>query len=243
MSDKKHVFCFRKTWYNSYLDRKTSSHSNDSADTTAIVQRTCPNSYELPIELTLSVDLFAHINEAFMDQMKSSSIITASTHLTVDYQKSLHGLLIEIIGLLPNLHSLEITSMPSVEANLLSPKASEIFLSVCDTNKIAKVKLNEMKEIEQVYFLMDLCRQMEYLEVNCKTEKDVVSIVTFVTRNSIKHMQHLHCLRLSIPNADEKLVENLKIIIDLERPFYFDQTFINYKIHRVQNKIFIDWKV
>lgn len=187
--------------------------------------------------------MLARIDEDFIEEMKSCSIMTASTHLMVDYQQPLHGTVIEIIDLLPNLHSLEITSMPSPEANLLSTKASEMFLSVCNTNKIAKVKLNQMKKIEQIYFLMDLCPQMEYLEVNCETEKDVISIVTFVTRNSIKHMRHLHCLRLSVPNAGEKLVENLKIIIDFERPFFSDQTFISYEIHRVQNKIFIDWNV
>lgn len=220
-----------------------SSHSNNSADTTAITQDTCPNSHDLPIELKLDSDVFPRINEEFINQMKSSSMMTASTHLTVDYQNSLAPILIEIIGVLPNLHSLEIISMPSIPANLLSSKASELFSSVSNMNRISKVKLDEMKEIEQIYFLMDLCPQMEYLEINCKTEQDVIHIVTFVARNSLKHMRYLRFLRLSIPNLNEILLQNLRIIINLERPFYCDPNLINCEIYHVQNKIFIDWKV
>lgn len=196
----------------------------------------------VPIQLTLCSYIVDRMDKDCINKVRSSSTITTSTHLNIAYEKPLHGLLIEIIGVLPNLYSLEIEKMARLENNLLSSEAAQMFSEVAMNNKIAKVKLHEMNEMQQIYFLLDLCSQMQYFEVDCKTENDVINLVTFIIRNSVKHMQYLRCLCIFVPNLDEKLIETLKIIFDLERPFHPEEICKDYRIHRIENKIFIDWK-
>jgi len=165
------------------------------------------------------------------------------THLKVTCQAIPNDVLIEIIRLLPNLHSLEILSMLGLQSNVLSTENSDMLLFAPVTNKIAKVKLHQMDEIEQILLLMDLCPRMEHLEMCCRTENDLKNIVTYLLTNSIRYMHYLRCLCICVPDANENMVESLNIIIDSKRPFYVERSVINYTIYRIQNKIFFDWKV
>ena len=52
-------------------------------------------------------------------------------------------------------------------------------------NKIARVKLHQMNDIQLVYFLLDLCPQMEYLEVGCTTEDDVITMLLHLLQRTV----------------------------------------------------------
>jgi hypothetical protein len=182
--------------------------------------------------------------QLFIDTMKPCFGSVQFTHLNIDGDKLLIGMLIEIIRLLPNLNSLEVSSLPLVQLNGLSPEDTEMILLVSTTCKITKLKLDKMNEMEQLHFLMNLCPRMQYLEVGCTTENDLEKIVGCISLNNIIRIPYLCCLCLCVPNANEKMIENLNKIIDFERLFDIDnQAFRDYTIRRRQKKIYLNWKV
>jgi hypothetical protein len=163
------------------------------------------------------------------------------THLRIEWNELSIGMLIEIIRLLPNLHCLELLSLPLLQSNSLSTNDSEMLFLASINSKITKVKLNKMDEMEQIHFLFDLFPHMQYLEVDCKTENDLEDIVKSIIMNNITYIRHLKCLCICVPNANEKMIENLKIMIDFERHFYVEKTFTDYILQRRQNKIIFNW--
>lgn len=221
-------------WYN--------CHRNDCINTTTMTHDNHSRPCILPIQLSLDAYMLKDVDAAFIEKMKSFSITTSITHLEIPYEKTLHGLLVEIINLLPNLHSIEILSTSSREEEYLSRKTWQIVSTIPTNNKITNVKLQQMKYAGQISSLMDMFPQMQYFEVGCKAENDMISTAILVTRNCVKHMQNLQCLCISIPNADEKLIDILRIIIDFEKPFYPVDISRDYKIHRSGDKIFVNWK-
>ena len=227
--------------------RKRSSSRKNSADSFNAIVSTNDinlNSYILPaVQLTLACHAVSSIDQVFIDKMKSSSIRLAFTHLNIAYVEILHGLLIELISLLPNLHSIELRGMSFPRDKLPSIKTATMFSTVSMNNKIAKVKLHAIDDFQEIDFLMEMFPRMEYFEIDCMTENDVINVVAFITRNSVKHMRYLQCLCISVPNADESLIDNLKDIVDSERPFYPEEISRDYKIHRIGNTICVGWKI
>lgn len=253
-SHKNNTFPCREKWFNYQIDDQMISYSNQTAQMNTSKGFTIcserkdnfySNPFIPPIQLTLGSFMVVHRDQSFIDKMKLCFIAVQFTHLDIDCMKVPIGMLIEFIRLLPNLDSLKVSFLPLVQLNGLSVEDSEMLLLVSITNKITKVKLNKMDEMEQIHFLMDLCPRMQYLEVGCTTANDLVNIniVRSIMMNSITHIFYLKCLCLCIPNADEKMVENLDIMIGFERRFHVDKTFRDYGIRRIQDKIFLNWKL
>ena len=179
MSVEKHRFYFRKSWF----DRSTSNF-NDCVQTTTMTPSNGSSSYVVPIQLTLDPYTVAHIDEHFIEKIRSSSIKTAFTHLQIDYEQT-YDLHIDIISLLANLRSLEIRGIKHLEDILLPSKIAQVLPEVWMNNKIARVKLHQMNDIQLVYFLLDLCPQMEYLEVGCTTEDDVITMLLHLLQRTV----------------------------------------------------------
>jgi hypothetical protein len=176
--------------------------------------------------------------------MKSCFNAVQFTHLSIDCDELPVGMLIEIIRLLPNLDSLEVSSLPLIQLSDLSVEDSEMVLLVSIANKITKVKLDKMNGMEQIHFLINLCSRMQYLEVECTTDNDLANIIGCIAVNNIINVPYLCCLCLCVPNANEKMIESLNKIIDNERIFDYDnKTFRDYVIQRVQDRIFLTWKL
>jgi hypothetical protein len=196
------------------------------------------------IQLTIEGNNSENWYQSYIDDMKPCFTAVQFTQLNIDCTGLPIGMLIEIIRLLPNLHSLQVSSLSLAQLKELSFADSEMLLLVSITNKITKVKLNKMDEIEQIHFLMDLCPRMQYLEVGCTTENQLETIIGCISVNNMTRILYLRCLCLCIPNADEKMVQKLNKIIDFERLFSIDnQTFCGYVIQRQQNQIFLNWEL
>jgi hypothetical protein len=73
---------------------------------------------------------------------------------------------IEIIELLPKLDSLKILSLSLRSSRCLSCDETERINSLSNKNQINKIYLENMKNIEEVCFLLDLCPQMIYLKID-----------------------------------------------------------------------------
>jgi hypothetical protein len=188
--------------------------------------------------------MFARQSQSFIDTMKSCFNAVQFTHLNIDCNGLPVGMLVEIIRLLPNLDSLEVSSLSLVQLSDLCVEDSGIFLLVSITNKITKVKLDKMNGMEQIHFLINLCYRMRYLEVECTKDNDLANIIGYISANNIIHVPYLCSLCLCVPNANEKMIESLDKIIDNERLFDNDnKTFHDYVIRRIQNRIFLNWKL
>ncbi len=118
-STEKYTFHFRKKWYNYHIDDQIIPYSNQhtntntSDDFTISSQRktdTFPIQFILPIQLTLSGFMFARLSQLSIDTMKPCFIAVQFTNLNIDCNKLPVDMLIEIIRLLPNLDSLEVSS-------------------------------------------------------------------------------------------------------------------------------------
>jgi hypothetical protein len=196
-----------------------------------------------PIQLTIG-DYTADIwSASYIDDMKPCLTAVQFTHLNINCKGLPISTFIEIIRLLPNLLTLEVSNSP-VHTDGVSFEDSEMLLLVSITSKITKVKLTKMNSLDQIYFLFNLCPRMEYLEVGCTTETDLEKIVGCISLNNNTCVLYLCCLCLCVPDANEKTIQTLHKIIDFERLFQIEsRTFDDYSIQHRPNKIFLNWKL
>ena len=118
--------------------------------------------------------------------------------------------IIYLLKFLPNLSSLEVSLKSFKNQVLQSLKQTQDFLSVSMNNKITKVKLMEFAEDEFIRFWIDLCPNMNYLEIDCQNESDIERIVKLIRNYSCQ----LKSLCFNISTVDEKPTKHLRKIID-----------------------------
>jgi hypothetical protein len=209
------------------------------------VQQTFDNVFIRPIpfiQLTIEDYISNTWSSSYMDNMKPCFSAVQFTNLNIDCHAISISMLIEIIRLLPNLESLKVSFLSTDQLNNLSNEDAEMLLLVSITNKITKVKLNTLDGKNQVQFLMNICPRMQYLEVECTTANDMENIIGLVSTNNT-HIHYLNCLCFCIYNADEKMIQNVDAIISFESLFGLEKLFHDYGVQRVQNKIYLKWKL
>jgi hypothetical protein len=141
--------------------------------------------------------------------------------------------LIQIFEIFPNLDALEISLSPiSLDDSVTSVSSSIV-------TKITKLKLDGADCIEHIDLLMKLCPQIEYFECDRKTEKDLEVLIRYIIKNSNTYFSKLKCLFSYVQNVHSKIIENLQIIIDLEKHSSINKTFNNYKLQCLGNYIFL----
>ena len=121
-----------------------------------------------------------------------------------------------MITLLPDLLTLKIHSLLIEEKKFILKKY--VLCSMKNRNKITKVYLEIIDDIQELDFLFTLCPYMEYLKVGCINIMDVQSFLCIIFKK-INH--HLRSLCFDIPTADGEKVENIEEIIKYEKIFDF----------------------
>ncbi|CAF0950484.1 unnamed protein product [Adineta steineri] len=145
--------------------------------------------------------------------------------------------LIKILNLLPYLDSLQLSSLPFADPKHMINEERELLSMVTCQNQITKVYLRKMLRIEDIYFLIELCPRMTYLKVDFSNHMDIEdNIPKILIKINTKYSHHIRLLCFRVVVADEKLVENLK------RMIHFEKFFSDYKIKRVFDNIYIEWK-
>jgi len=113
----------------------------------------------------------------------------------------------------------------------------EILSLIIRQNQIRKVYRRKMIYIDDVYFLIELCPRMIYLKVDFSNHMDIEVIIPLIFRKISKKYNHqirLLCFRIAA--ADEKFIEKLNKTIKFEKLLF------DYKINRVFDNIYIQWK-
>ncbi|CAF4724115.1 unnamed protein product, partial [Rotaria sp. Silwood2] len=145
--------------------------------------------------------------------------------------------LIQIINSLPDLISIKIHSLSLAQSIDLLETKVDIHYSTINTNKITKVYLDNITGIEEIYFLMILCPNIEYLKIdwigNINDQLFVENILKKINQECNDHFRLL-CFHISA--ADDETIKNLEKIIHLKK------LLLDYKIKRVLDNIYLEWK-
>jgi hypothetical protein len=144
-------------------------------------------------------------------------------------------MLLKIIRLLPYLNSLKISSLPIIQSDWLFINHGKILSSTLINNKITKVSLQNINDIEQVYFILYLCHRMQYFQLDVPKNMDLNVLVRFILKESAMHTRFLNSLCLSTPNANEYTIDQLQKMIKSEKLLF------NFNIKCISNNILVKW--
>ncbi|CAF4079629.1 unnamed protein product, partial [Adineta steineri] len=147
------------------------------------------------------------------------------------------GAIIDFMNLSSSLDSLKLSSIILPITTLLSSEElDEINLTV-EYNKITKVYLEKMKKFDDVLFLIDLFPKLKYLQIGCTSDIDInLFVQTILMKIHNKVNSNLHLLAISIPAADDSMMEKIQTFIDLKG------LLSHYTIKRTNDTIFLRMK-
>jgi hypothetical protein len=144
------------------------------------------------------------------------------------------GMFIKLLRLLPNLDSLEISSLLDIKMSYLFTEDAENIRLLSISNKITKV--SQRLIFNQVKFLINLCPRMEHFEGVGIIDKDLEKFVRFILKETITKIPYLHSLRFSVYNLNDKTIQKLQKMLNSEK------LLSNYTIRYSDNDISLQWK-
>ncbi|CAF1068304.1 unnamed protein product [Rotaria sordida] len=160
-------------------------------------------------------------------------------HFELFREKICSPTLINIIDKLLEVGSLKIRSLSS-SSSFISDLSDEgkTFRIISKKNKITKVCLEKMNEINDIYFLIRLYPRMNYLQMNCINNNiDLESFLQNILRIiNNDYNQYLRSMIFHILTADNKMIEKLNQMINSNK------LLVHYTIKRVLDHIDLQWK-
>lgn len=160
-------------------------------------------------------------NKLFLDKFQSAFVDIHFTHLNINCENIYIKMLLKIIRLLPYLTSLKVSSLPIIPSDWFSINHGKIHSSTLINNKITKVSLQNINNIEQIYFILNLCHRMQYFQFNVPKDMDLNVLVRFVLKESAINTRSLHSLYLSTPNVNEYTIDQLqKLLFQFQYQIY-----------------------
>ncbi|CAF1154672.1 unnamed protein product [Adineta steineri] len=162
--------------------------------------------------------------------------MTKITHLNIQNEQFFIGLFVNLLRMLPDLESLELKTLSTKDYNSSPYVYENIFNSLSANNKITKILLTCANDFKQIQFFIDLCPYIQYFEIYCSNDTNIESLVRLILMDNLKLIPNLNILCLSIPTANDKLVDELHKVL---KPM---NLYANYMVKRLLDKIHIQWK-
>ncbi len=204
--------------------------------TTHTQQDTINSNQFIPnIQLTMKYQPMGWRNQALIGNFKPIFLTVPFTRLNISFKEIPIDMFVRIIHWLPNLDLLKVLYLPVIKSDPLIDQDVQLYSLSSNKNKITKVYLEKMIDIEQVHFLFELCVNMKYFQVNVPEYMNLETLVQFILSKISTHVRNLNSLCLYIPNANENLVLKLYKLIDSEK------LLTNYMIKRICNNILLKW--
>jgi hypothetical protein len=151
------------------------------------------------------------------------------------YQFSM-TILLQYLHRLPNLDSLTIRSKFCEINKIVSIEQSDMFRTVSTHNKITKLNIEQMTELDQVHPLLVLCPNLHYFQLTCRNISDAEWLIRYVlSKQNDNFIPYLCLICISLSNADEIITNRLQKIIDNEKLVE------HYKIFRICDRIHLQW--
>jgi len=163
------------------------------------------------------------------------STVTDIYHLEIN-EEVYTNTLMEILLLLPDLESLQIPTLPYSDQRFMIDEDRKCLSTLTCKNQIKKVYLKKMIQIEEIYFLIDLCPHMTYLKVDSFNNMNIELFLLLILMKIICSNHQLRLLCFRIRAADEKIIEKLNMMI------HYEKLLLNYTIKRISDKIYLEWK-
>jgi hypothetical protein len=196
----------------------------------------CTSQFVPPVVFRSNGNSTNRENQFFLDKFKSAFIAVHFTHLNINCENIHVNMLLKIIRLLPYLKSLKVSSLPIIKSDWFFDNHGKIHSSTLINNKITEVSLEKINDIEQVYFILYLCHRMEHLQLDVPKDMDLHMLVRFILKKPAINTRFLNSLCLSIPNANEDMIDQLQKMLESEKLLF------NFNIQCICNSIFLNWK-
>ena len=118
------------------------------------------------IQFCINKISFDEYDQSLINKFKSTFLSVPFRRLKINCNDTSPEILLRIIHLLPNLDSLNVSSLSSIQSDgLVDSNGKSSFPSLINT-KIINVNLDKMINLEQVHFLLQLCPCIQYFQVN-----------------------------------------------------------------------------
>ncbi|CAF1491711.1 unnamed protein product [Rotaria sordida] len=186
------------------------------------------------VSIILNVTDLSHTDsdELFIDMISPILAMIPITCLNITLNEIFIGTLIDLMKCLSNLDSLFISTLSMIQPRCLSIEEIKIFRLLSNTNKITKVNLEKMNDLEEVQFLVDLCPRMKYFEIDCTNGICPEKVLRFILMKNSKYIRNLCVLCLKISPMNMNIIDKLKNIIDIE------QLCQTYTIEQIDSRIY-----
>ncbi|CAF1067163.1 unnamed protein product [Rotaria sordida] len=172
--------------------------------------------------------------ESLIIDIRNMLAVTQIYHLKIYCEDVFFVVLLEIIYRLPELDSLQIPSLSlSSEIHLTMEQKKRILPT---NNKIRKIYLEEMTDIEEVIFLITFCPYVNVLQVNCADNIDIELFVKDILTINNERNYYLRSLCFHVSTANEEMVKKLEEMINCEK------LLLHYTIKRVRGDIYLNWE-
>jgi hypothetical protein len=174
------TFLFRNIWLDTYKN----------AEITTFCNRNISDNSIQPIQLSIEQDCSSIPHQSFLDKFESSFKGIQFTRLIISCEKIPIGLLVNIIYLLPSLISLKVSSLPLIQPGCLFDDNGKICFLTSINNKITKVNLEKIMNIEQVLFILHLCLHIQYFQVDIPKDMDLSMFLRFILIKASTYIPH-----------------------------------------------------
>lgn len=175
-------------------------------------------------------------HQTFLNRVDTTFVNIQFTRLSINCRNISLGILVRILHLLPNLDSLQISMLPLLQPNYLFDDNDENNCFITSLkNKITKVNLDKITDMEQTHFILRLFPFIKYLQMDISGDFDLEKFRRFILIKSSTYIPDLCSLCLTVLHADNKIVDQLQTLIKSEK------LLTNYMIKRICNHILFKW--
>ncbi|CAF4073921.1 unnamed protein product, partial [Rotaria sp. Silwood1] len=179
-------------------------------------------------QLTIKYVYSGEPPDILLNQVKHVLNLTQIYHLNIEQEISINRLM-QIIHLLPDLITLKINSLSFYRSITFTNQVFPTTSSIEHAKKIKYVYLEKTHKIQDIYFLMTFCPQMEYLNVECIKNKNIelfLRNILHVINNN--RYEYLRLLCIYITKADDQMIKRLnKMIGDEKLKISIDSLVVN----------------
>lgn len=175
------------------------------------------------------------MDQSFFNKYKPIFVAVPFTDLEIDHPTISTEMLGKIIQLLPNLDSLEISSLqirPPLNSNV---NLIKMYHLISTNSKITKVYGRNITGVKQVHFLLDLCPRMEHFQIHLSQTINLDLFLRYILCQAGTLAPQLRSLCFCIPNASEMTTHRLQDQIDSKK------LLSNYTIKRSGDYVHLQW--
>ena len=171
-----------------------------------------------------------------IDDIGSVLRVAQIYHLVVLEKNISTDILIEILLKLPDLLSIKIHSL-SLEKSQIPYLKEEIAIQLSTTFTIIGLILEQMNDISEINFLIELCPRINHLQLYwTECVMDIEAFVENIIMKISEGNQYLQYFSFGSPAIDDQTVEQLQRMCDSNVPLF------DYTVKLLDEEIVLQWK-